>query len=293
MCVCKVPAECIRLVPARVTDACLPSLRRSGGCFPLAARLCVSKKHVAPQEASLSSVYGCCRATNLRPLHSPRVYCSALIIRRVTVLKTGTALASPGLYNSSVPSTDSPTKHRFNGESVDCTRRASDVFALQFTRLVGRGCACGHLPRFFFFPPRCLSAVLVFHLGRVCFCCHFLWPLLRGYGYCKVARVAQPSAFQQVLLSQRRPLPQVTDAAHTLAFVLSPAPALALLHWHLVFTFTEQFGGRGRSGCVAKARRLLILKVPASFCAGHLMTKGSFLSSLSHHAVTHSLFAFA
>lgn len=117
----------------------------------LSLRDSVSKKHVAPQEASLSSVYGCCRATNLRPLHSPRVYCSALIIRRVTVLKTGTALASPGLYNSSVPSTDSPTKHRFNGESVDCTWRASDVFALQFTRLVGRGCACGHLPRFFFF----------------------------------------------------------------------------------------------------------------------------------------------
>lgn len=139
-----------------------PCTRSCNGCLPplssafrrmLSSRCatCVSKKHVAPQEASLSSVYGCCRATNLRPLHSPRVYCSALIIRRVTVLKTGTALASPGLYNSSVPSTDSPTKRRFNGESVDCTRRASDVFALQFTRLVGRGCACGHLPRFFFF----------------------------------------------------------------------------------------------------------------------------------------------
>lgn len=166
-----------------------------------------------------------------------------------------------------MPSADSPTKHCFNGESADCMRRTSDVFVLQFTRLVGQGCACGHLR---------LSATWFFTSAE-----SFLLPLpLVPFTRVRVLQSSEGSS--ALCFSAGIAFPaQVTDAAHTLAFILSSAPALA----HVVFTFRE---GEGAVWLHCKGQTASDLKsASVILCRPFEDEEGiSFLLSLSHHAVT-------
>lgn len=146
-------------------------------------------------------------------------------------------------------------------------RRTSDVFVLQFTRLVGQGCACGHLR---------LSATWFFTSAE-----SFLLPLpLVPFTRVRVLQSSEGSS--ALCFSAGIAFPaQVTDAAHTLAFILSSAPALA----HVVFTFRE---GEGAVWLHCKGQTASDLKsASVILCRPFEDEEGiSFLLSLSHHAVT-------